>query len=72
MDINDPNLQIDPLEIDAAFKKLKSKLFKTNEDNRDKIKFIKEELSANRYEIQSHKIALKLLEHRHLRNLEQA
>ena len=41
---------------------LKALIFNTYENNEAKIQFIKEELSADRYQINSHQIAAKLSE----------
>ena len=45
---------------------LKAMIFSTHETNQTKIQFIKEELSAGRYQIHAHHIAAKLLEHTQL------
>lgn len=42
---------------------LKAHIFNTNESNQARIQFIKEELAAGRYEINSQRIATRLLEH---------
>jgi negative regulator of flagellin synthesis FlgM len=42
---------------------LKAHIFNASESNQAKLAFIKEELSAGRYEMNSERIALKLLEH---------
>jgi anti-sigma28 factor (negative regulator of flagellin synthesis) len=50
-------------EIKTIFSSLKDMLFKTPMTDEAKIQFLKDELSQGRYEIQSHTLAEKLLEH---------
>ncbi len=64
--IEPPNGFIETINFDDTSKQmaeLKAMIFNTPETNQTKIQFIKEELSAGRYQIRSHLIAEKLLEH---------
>jgi anti-sigma28 factor (negative regulator of flagellin synthesis) len=53
-------------EISSSMKALTDMLFHAPLTDETKIQFLKEELSAGRYHVQSHSLAEKLMEHVHL------
>lgn len=57
--------QLDFSDISKHVEALKAAIFRVAEDRSTKIQFIKEELAAGRYQVQSEQIAERLLEYSH-------
>ncbi len=64
--VSPKQLSDDFSDISNVMNDLKDKLFHMPLTDETKIQFIKEELSNGRYQVQSHSLAAKLIEHLHL------